>query len=110
MLVGPGGTNAFFDTVNLGSNTTILVGQTVQWNWASGSNFHSTWSGNCSGSACTPDFIWQSLVENEPYSYTHTFNTPGTYGYFCSVHGVMMQGAVNVPPAGSPLARGKRAI
>jgi plastocyanin len=96
VLVGPNGTNAFFDTVDLGTNTTIPVGQTVQWNWASGSNFHSTTSGNCSGGLCSPDFIWDSGVQDEPFSFTHTFNTVGTFGYYCQVHGVMMQGAVNV--------------
>ena len=101
VLVGPNGTNAFFDTVDLGTNTTILVGTTVQWDWAQGASFHSTTSGSCTNTLCSPDGEWGSLVDNYPYSFTHTFNTPGTFQYYCQIHGVMMQGAVNVvqPPA-----------
>jgi plastocyanin len=35
-------------------------------------------------------------------SYTLTFPDPGTFTYYCLVHGVMMRGVVHVQPAGAP--------
>jgi len=35
-------------------------------------------------------------------SYSLTFPTPGTFTYYCLVHGVMMRGVVHVQPAGAP--------
>ncbi len=101
VLVGANGTNSFFDTVDLGTNTTILVGTTVQWDWAQGAGFHSTTSGSCTNTLCSPDGNWGSEVKSFPYSFTHTFNSAGTFQYYCQIHGFMMQGAVNViqPPA-----------
>ena len=63
-------------------------------------NFHSTCRATARAALHTRLHL-AVLVENEPYSYTHTFNTPGTFAYYCSVHGVMMQGAVNVLPLGA---------
>ncbi len=70
---------------------TINVGDTVEWNNAGG--FHnvvaddgSFTSGSPSGSA------WTSIV---------TFDTPGTFPYFCEIHGEFgMTGVINVivPP------------
>ncbi len=102
VLVGAGGTASFFDTVDMGTNTTILVGTTVQWDWVSGAGTHSSTSGSCIPAPCSPDFVWGSLVRAAPYSYTHTFSQPGTFGYYCQIHGAMMQGAVNVVQLGSP--------
>ena len=92
--------NSFVDLASGTTNTTIVVGRTVQWNWING--LHSTTSGTCSGGGlCSPDFIWNSANQNPPFSYTHTFNTVGTFSYYCQIHGAMMQGAVNVLPPGS---------
>jgi plastocyanin len=85
-------TNGFFDSVSGTSTSTIHVGQTIQWNWLSG--FHSTTSGTCP-LGCVPNGLWDSgIVQNT--SFQHTFPTAGTYTYFCSVHGTMMQGTVIV--------------
>ncbi len=100
--VGQNG-NAFVDSVSGTGNTTITVGMTVQWDWVSG--YHSTTSGSCTNTLCTPDGIWNSANQNTPFSYTHTFNQIGTFQYFCQIHGVLMQGAVNVIPVGSAPGR-----
>jgi len=79
--VGPGST--VFSPIT----TTIFAGDKVRWVWAS--NFHSTTSGAC----CTFDGNWDSGVHNvadppgPPHTFDFTFNTPGTYPYFCSIHG-----------------------
>jgi plastocyanin len=79
--------------------TTITVGTTVEWVWA-GSLQHSSTSGTCTVSNCVPDFLWDSGLEFAPFTFTRTFNTVGTFPYFCTLHGVGgMQGVVNVLPA-----------
>jgi plastocyanin len=96
--VGHDGTNSFYDVASGTTNTTIVVGRTVQWNFVSG--YHSTTSGSCT-TGCTPDLLWNSGNHNAPYVYTFTFNQVGTYPYYCMQHGAMMTGAVNVLPPGS---------
>jgi plastocyanin len=86
----------FWDTVQNGFVTTIQQGQTVEWDWVTGTGFHSTTSGPCIPAPCTPDFTWDSGVHSDPNSYTHTFNLQGTFNYYCQVHGSVMQGVVNV--------------
>jgi plastocyanin len=97
--IGRNGNPVFYDVASGTTNTTIVVGRTVQWNWVNG--YHSTTSGTCDNTLCSPDGIWGSGNHNAPHTFTYTFNTVGTYQYFCMIHGVMMQGAVNVLPAGS---------
>jgi plastocyanin len=91
VTVGPG--MSFSETI-----TTIPVGTTVEWQW-SGALQHSTTSGTCTISNCTPDFLWDSGLHFAPFNFTRTFNTVGTFSYFCTLHGVAgMQGVVNVVP------------
>lgn len=95
--VGQGGLN-FVDTSSGNSTTTINVGDTVQWDWVGGG--HSTTSGTCGGSSCSQDGIWNSGVMSGG-SFSHTFNTAGTFHYFCLPHGTLgMTGTVivNAPP------------
>ena len=73
------------------ANVTIPVGTTVTWTWASG--IHDvTPSGN-------PAFPASGAPVSSPNVYSHTFNTAGTYLYFCSVHGSAtagMRGTIEV--------------
>ena len=98
--IGQGTGMNFWDTVEHGFVSTIPLGQTVEWQWVAQSGPHSTTSGNCVPAPCTPDFTWDSAIHQAPFSYTHTFNTPGTFNYYCQIHGDVMQGVVNVlaPP------------
>ena len=60
-------------------NVTIAVGTTVTWTWVGG--FHDvTSTGN-------PGFPGSGSPVSAPHTFSQTFNTPGTYLYFCSVHG-----------------------
>ena len=84
--VGPNGSLTFEDTVSGNSTSTITVGMSVRWNWITG--FHSTTSS-------TPG-LWDSGEHNTPFNFTHTFNSAGTFDYFCTVHGTFMSGTVIV--------------
>ncbi|HLB23995.1 MAG TPA: plastocyanin/azurin family copper-binding protein [Dehalococcoidia bacterium] len=85
--------NQYVDGTSGNSTTTIAAGDTVLWTWA-GSNPHTVDA--TSGG--------ESFSSGDPATsgtFTHTFNTPGTYNYICSVHGTAMQGTiiVNAQPA-----------
>src|SRR5437763_5335094 len=60
------------------SSVTIHPGDQVQWTWASSG--HSTTSGRPG----MPDGIWNSGVRNYGATFTHTFNSVGTFPYYCT--------------------------
>jgi plastocyanin len=97
--VGQGG-NHFVDQQSGTSTSNINVGDTVQWTWVAG--FHSTTSGTCSGPTCTPDGTWDSGQHSTPHMFSFTFNSAGTFPYYCSVHLSTMQGTVIVSTPGPP--------
>jgi plastocyanin len=72
------------------SSLSIATGDVVKWVWEGGS--HTTTSGTCSG-ACNQDGLWNSGIRTSG-SFSRTFQEPGTFHYFCIVHGSMMQGSV----------------
>ena len=76
VAVGPN-----FELVFSPASVTIHPGDTVRWTW--GSNGHST----TSGSPGMPNGIWDSGVRNQPATFTHTFNSAGTFPYYCTPHG-----------------------
>jgi plastocyanin len=84
--------NVFVDSVSGTSVTTMPAGQSIQWVWLSG--VHSTTSGSCP-LGCVANGIWDSGAVSAT-TFQHTFPTAGTYPYFCTVHGTMMQGTVIV--------------
>ena len=77
VTVGPNGNNLVF----MPSSVTIHPGDQVKWTW--GSSGHST----TSGSPGMPNGIWDSGVINSGSTFTHTFNSVGTFPYYCTVHG-----------------------
>jgi plastocyanin len=91
--VGPNNSLAFVPATQ-----TIVSGDTVHWVWSAPPP-HSTTSGTCAGSTCTPDGRWDSGVQNAPASFDVTLTTPGSYPYFCLVHGAAMQGTIVVGAA-----------
>lgn len=95
--VGKGG-DQFIDDQSNTSTTTVNVGDTVTWVWNNG--FHSTTSGQCNPN-CSPNNLWDSGVGSAPKSFSHTFNTAGTFPYYCVVHLAMMKGTVVVQQAGA---------
>lgn len=67
------------------SNTTVNVGATVTWTWASGAANHNV----------TFDDGPASFTKNNG-TFSRTFSIAGTYGYHCTIHGAAMSGSVEV--------------
>lgn len=76
---------------------TINVGDTVEWVWDFGG--HSV----TSGTPVMPDGMFDTGLQNAGFMFSFQFNTPGSVPYFCTRHGAMMTGTVNVvAPSPSP--------
>lgn len=82
-------------TVNVGSNTggrnvfvpntlQIAQGDTVNFVWVTTN--HDVVSGDTSTCTATNNPLNSGSPTNPPHTYTYTFNTPGTYPYFCTPH------------------------
>src|SRR6476660_3229773 len=96
VTVGPNGNLVFSP-----SSVTIHPGDQVKWTW--GSDGHST----TSGSPGQPNGIWDSGIHNQGATFTHTFNSAGTFPYYCIPHGgcCNMVGTVmvvNASPTATP--------
>lgn len=89
--VGPGGSMSFNPNA-----VVIQVGDTVQWTW--GSPSHSVRS----GTPTQPTNDFSSGTHNPPFTFSHTFSTPGDFLYFCEVHSFGMLGTVTVEAPASP--------
>jgi len=76
VTIAPGGQLVFSP-----SSVTIHPGDQVRWSWSS--SFHST----TSGSPGQPNGIWDSGIQNQGATFTHTFNSAGTFPYYCVPHG-----------------------
>jgi plastocyanin len=76
VTVGPGGMLVFDP-----ESVTINPGDQVKWTWDSGG--HST----TSGSPGMPNGIWDSGIHNGGATFTRTFNSAGTFPYYCIPHG-----------------------
>ncbi len=63
------------------SSVTIHPGDTVRWTW--GGNFHSS----TSGIPGAPNGIWDSGILTQGATFSHTFNSTGTFPYYCIPHG-----------------------
>jgi plastocyanin len=71
------------------NNVSISAGTTVRWtNYDN--DLHSVTENNG---------LFDSGRFSQGQSWQYTFNTPGTYTYFCTVHGQFMTGTVNVTAA-----------
>src|SRR6266446_2400615 len=77
------------------SSITIQPGDTIQWTWSS--SVHSS----TSGSPGSPNGIWDSGILNQGATFSHTFNTAGSFPYYCTPHGACcgMVGMVTVASA-----------
>ena len=70
--------------------------------------YHSTTSGTCApdpygygGGDCSPlpgSFNWDSGTRSFGEQFSQLFTTAGSYRYYCSVHGYVMTGTVQVNP------------
>jgi plastocyanin len=59
---------------------TITAGQSVTWVWPEGSGFHNVEPDGEEPPSSGP-------LEEGPNTYTHTFQVPGRYRYYCTEHG-----------------------
>jgi plastocyanin len=77
------------------SSVTIHPGDTVHWTWSS-SGHSST-----SGSPGMPNGMWDSGILNQNATFNHTFNTVGSFDYYCTPHGACcnMVGTITVANA-----------
>ena len=97
VLVGNGG------LVFTPATTQIALHDSVVWDWRGA--FHSTTSGTTSGASAMPDGLWDSgVVASASHTFTNTFNSSGTFPYYCSLHyasgmkGTIIVSAPNSPP------------
>src|SRR4030095_14940333 len=75
VTVAPGGAFVFSP-----SSVTISPGDTVRWTWDD--DFHSSTSGRPG----MPNGLWSSGVLIQGAVFTHTFNSVGTFQYYCTPH------------------------
>jgi len=64
------------------STKTVAVGATVEWQW-NGGNHNVTWV-TSSGAGDSPT--------QSSGTYSRTFDSPGTYDYYCTLHGTATTG------------------
>ena len=107
------GNNFFSDATSATSTTTIVAGDTVVWTWTAGS--HSV-TADLVPPAITPSFDSDppppGFRTSPSPSYSLTFNTPGTYAYYCRIHGgpggaamsgtIVVQAAATSTPTSTP--------
>jgi plastocyanin len=83
---GPYGVNLLSDGTDHfePANLTVPAGATVTWTWVSG--FHNVMPTG------TPSFTGNGGPVSAPSTFSQTFTTPGTYLYYCVVHGTPTSG------------------
>ncbi len=93
---------SFVDSVGICSNqSTVNVGDTINWVWGDSAMPHSTTSGTCVGAVCQTTPFWDSgeFVTGGGHTFSRVLNNPGVFPYFCTVHDSSMVGTVRVLPA-----------
>src|SRR3954464_8197650 len=83
------------------SSITIAQGDAVNWTWAGPDTNHSVTakSGQADSFDSDPGKTPTSLDHPPGDTFSHTFNTPGTFSYICKVHSFMTgKVVVNGPP------------
>jgi plastocyanin len=84
----PPSTNANVGVINnqfTPASLTVSAGTTVVWTWNASAQNH-----NVAPAASEPARSGKPV--NGPHTYQYTFNTPGTFVYFCEVHGTATLG------------------
>ncbi|HEX8025687.1 MAG TPA: plastocyanin/azurin family copper-binding protein [Candidatus Limnocylindrales bacterium] len=90
------------DTAFQPSDLTVHVGDTVTWTVTKAfSQPHSVTSGTPGGSDSGKVFDSGIDLRNNGDSFPFTFNTPGTYPFYCQVHPTTMTGTITVLAAGA---------
>ena len=76
--------------------TTISVGDTVSWDFSPAQLPHTTTAcgADCDDPTATP--LWDSGLVADGSTFEFTFDTPGTYLYYCLVHPTLQRGRIVV--------------
>src|SRR5437764_7756186 len=84
------------------SSITIAQGDAVKWTWAGPDTNHSVTStaGQADSFDSDPGKTPSSLDHPPGDTFSHTFNTPGTFTYMCKVHSFMTGKVVVNGPTG----------
>lgn len=88
------------------SAVTVTQGDTVKWTWAGPATNHSVTAGSGQADSFDSDPAGTALTVNHPTgdTFSHTFNTTGTFTYFCKVHSYMTGKVTVVLPGSGPPA------
>ncbi|HEV8543224.1 MAG TPA: Ig-like domain-containing protein, partial [Verrucomicrobiae bacterium] len=78
-------------------NRTISPGDTIMWMNDDATTAHTS----TSGAPGVPDGVWSSGLLSPGQSFSHTFDSAGTFAYFCSVHTFMTGTIVVQAPQGT---------
>jgi plastocyanin len=78
------------------SNLTVSVGDTVQW-VNNGNVVHTTTSGTPSSN---PGQLFDSGNLSRGETFSFRFTAPGSFQYFCRIHGISMSGTITVQSSG----------
>lgn len=78
--------------------TTITAGDTVLWDLGSAINSHTVTAcgDSCDNPTSSPLFDSGNVAPGG--TYTYTFNQPGTFLYYCTIHPTLMFGRIVVQP------------
>src|SRR4051794_10501034 len=62
------------------TNTIVHAGDTVEWTWVTDHTSSVT-----SGNIRKPDGLFDSGIQLRPFSFSFTFQNPGTFPYYCRI-------------------------
>ncbi|MCH8065457.1 MAG: hypothetical protein IIC90_06475, partial [Chloroflexi bacterium] len=86
--------------------TTISVGDTISWDFSPAQLPHTTTEcgADCDNPTATP--LWDSGLVVDGSTFEFTFDTPGTYLFYCTVHPTLQRGQIivqqDLPPTSTP--------
>ena len=82
------------------SNVSVSVGDTIRWQWVSGSHT-TTCDGILSGTSLPPGALpWNSPMNSGTPVFRYVISVPGTYNYICIPHAPGMEGTIVATSAG----------
>ncbi len=99
---GGGGGNCPANTFCMGSSSftpaarTVTAGTTVTWTNDSGVTHNVTWDDAAGRNAALAGDGTSNITDFSSGSHTRLFNTPGTYGFHCTIHAPGMTGTLTV--------------
>jgi plastocyanin len=74
--------------------TAVAAGDTVTWSNVAG--FHTVTECTADFATCPPTGGFDSGVLEPNQTYAHTFQDPGSYSYYCTLHPTQMRGEILV--------------